>query len=433
MSLWSTRIVLVDGESPQWPGRFQSSILAGATILTNGCLKSPNSETTPNNPEWTEICLRESYDRFQDLVSWGVEFDRGEDGEPGRFYNRGVLENCTHRTGYLPALRKQVLKTGVKIVDRVMVTDLIRQDGRVAGAVGFHTREGDFYIFRAKATVICTGLGHLGISDSFESACAFDGEAMAYRAGASLSGKEFFMAGGYLTPFVTDGGSFYASGVQYGKVSVAGREVKTASPEAVGMLLGSYLHARFTGTPVPKNGEDRITPETPRHEPAPGEFVDAEGNVVSWLTMTAAVAAGRGPIMFSLDPGKPEDVELMQRMTRELPNKESLLDPAQGGLYLGVARFELSIGTSCYGRGSGIWSADTLGGTSLPGLFAAGDCYNSRANGAFYPLHGFGTRNAAVVGDRAGRSAAEHASEIGATEVRRGRSCPIEARIVCAS
>ena len=29
-----------------------------------------------NNPEWTEIGLRESYARYQDLVSWGVKFQR---------------------------------------------------------------------------------------------------------------------------------------------------------------------------------------------------------------------------------------------------------------------------------------------------------------------------------------------------------------------
>lgn len=183
------------------------------------------------------------------------------------------------------------------------------------------------------------------------------------------------------------------------------------------MLLGSYLHARFTGSPVLKNGEDEAAPDFgPQGAPKPGEFVDAEGNVVSWMTMMASVASGRGPLFISLDPNKPEDVELMERMARELPNKESLLDPSRGGLYLGV-RFELAIGGTCYGTGSGIWSADTLGGTSLPGLYAAGDCYNSRANGAIYPLHGFGTRNAAVVGDRAGRSAAQHAREIGGTEI----------------
>ena len=38
-----------------------------------------------NNREWTEIIFKESYARYQDLVSWGVQFKKGEDGEPTRF------------------------------------------------------------------------------------------------------------------------------------------------------------------------------------------------------------------------------------------------------------------------------------------------------------------------------------------------------------
>ena len=34
-----------------------------------------------NNPEWTEITLKDSFARYQDLLSWGVEPRRGKDGE----------------------------------------------------------------------------------------------------------------------------------------------------------------------------------------------------------------------------------------------------------------------------------------------------------------------------------------------------------------
>ena len=56
---------------------------------------------------------------------------------------------------WLPILRKQLVKSGVKLVDRLMVTDLLKQDGQIAGAVGFDVRDGEFYVFKAKATVVC--------------------------------------------------------------------------------------------------------------------------------------------------------------------------------------------------------------------------------------------------------------------------------------
>ena len=33
-----------------------------------------------NNRVWTELTFKESYARYQDLVSWGVEFNKMEDG-----------------------------------------------------------------------------------------------------------------------------------------------------------------------------------------------------------------------------------------------------------------------------------------------------------------------------------------------------------------
>ena len=76
-------------------------------------------------------------------------------------------------------------------MDRIMVTDLLKQDGRIAGAIGFSIDTGDFCTFRAKATVLTGG------SNSFKPAgfpihmLTGDAEAMAYRAGVEITGKEF--------------------------------------------------------------------------------------------------------------------------------------------------------------------------------------------------------------------------------------------------
>jgi succinate dehydrogenase/fumarate reductase flavoprotein subunit len=58
---------------------------------------------------------------------------------------------------------------------------------------------------------------------------------------------------------------------------------------------------------------------------------------------------------------------------------------------------------------AGVWVINTKGATSLPGLYAAGDCGGTRVNGSYYPNPGLGTCPAAVTGRRAGAGAAEYA------------------------
>lgn len=316
-----------------------------------------------------------------------MKFQKKENGEVFRDAG-GSLERCVHERGWhhLPLLRKQALKVGVTIMDRIMVIDLIVQEGKVIGAVGFHTRSGDFFIFKAKATVICTGGGGLGVSDHIEMPFTYDGEAMAFRAGAAISGKEF---PGMLTPIIGGDEHYTATGGN-ARISLKDRDIK-------------------------------LVPEGWRHPTyGPGKFIDAEGNTVNWLTIASSVASGRGPIYYDLDSASPEEIKAMLQKIKQQDIDfigESLIDPTLRGLYLGATRFEFALGSANIGGGQGIWSADTGGGTSLPGLYAAGDCYHSGAVGAVYPYMGFGTRNAAVTGARAGRKAAEYAVKAKRTEI----------------
>jgi len=61
-----------------------------------------------------------------------------------------------------PNLYKEAKRLGVDIYDRVMITSLLTKNGmpgtRVVGATGIHVRTGEFYIIKARATVIATGL-----------------------------------------------------------------------------------------------------------------------------------------------------------------------------------------------------------------------------------------------------------------------------------
>ncbi|NIV39108.1 MAG: FAD-binding protein [Anaerolineae bacterium] len=147
-----------------------------------------------NNREWTELCFLESYARYQDLVSWGVEFHRTGDGDLLR--STSSLGPCqalfTPPRAHGPVLRKEALKRGVRIMDRIMIVELIKDaGGAILGAAGSPVGGDDLLVFKAKATVLCAGAGAFKPPGWPIHDLTSDGDAMAYRAGAAITGKEF--------------------------------------------------------------------------------------------------------------------------------------------------------------------------------------------------------------------------------------------------
>jgi succinate dehydrogenase/fumarate reductase flavoprotein subunit len=339
-----------------------------------------------NDPEWTEILLKDAYDRYQDLVSWGAQFPRGAGGELIPHRRKFLQSYHAPWKDMLLIMRQAVLKSGAQIMDRIMMTDLLKQDGRVVGAVGFHAIRGDFYVFKAKATVMCAGSGILGVGGGYAPLSTYGGETMAYRAGAELSGKEFT---------ITGIGPFSYMGTGYGYCGDRGEGETKISLE---------------GKPLNPELADGFTPMIDR-------YVDSEGYKVNRYTMLATAHLGRMPLYWNLDDATPamrsfpvtfkHGVELKDNPPPDLP---------EGGLYRAVIQFEKYVGWALDGA-SGIASTDTKGGTSLPGLFAAGNNYSSRALGAKYPGGGLASCNASVVGARAGRGAAEFAKKTGTISV----------------
>ena len=149
-----------------------------------------------NNQQWNEICLRESEDRYNDLVSWGVPFHQ-KDGQLYVFSGIGrgprtVYEDVSMvNRQYAPTLRRKALDIGVRILDNVMMCELLKQDGAAAGAIGFHIRSGQTYVIKAGAVVMATGSINLKSGSYPVYYWSGDGESMAYRAGAEVAGAEF--------------------------------------------------------------------------------------------------------------------------------------------------------------------------------------------------------------------------------------------------
>ncbi|MDA8095836.1 MAG: adenylyl-sulfate reductase subunit alpha [Betaproteobacteria bacterium] len=88
---------------------------------------------------------------------WGLPIMKHP--ETGRYLREGRWQVMIHGESYKPIIAEAARKS-VTVFNRVMVTHLLT-DGtrrnRVAGAVGFGVRDGRFYVFRAKAVIVCAG------------------------------------------------------------------------------------------------------------------------------------------------------------------------------------------------------------------------------------------------------------------------------------
>ncbi|NLT39481.1 MAG: FAD-binding protein [Clostridiales bacterium] len=130
-------------------------------------------------------------------------------GEPG-FNPPEKRSNVVIRvwgSTFKPALKKECLRLGVQVFDRVMGTSLLNENGvqgaRIVGATGMNCRTGEFLIFRAKSVILAASGGgsmwlmsmeHGGYSNMHSRAISGDGTVMAWRAGATLTMME--MSGG---------------------------------------------------------------------------------------------------------------------------------------------------------------------------------------------------------------------------------------------
>lgn len=78
----------------------------------------------------------------------------------------------------------------MRILDRIFVTGLMRGRGGVlVGAVGIHSRSGEFHVIKARATIVCTNA--ITFRSGFVRDITGTGTLLAYKAGASLRNMEF--------------------------------------------------------------------------------------------------------------------------------------------------------------------------------------------------------------------------------------------------
>ncbi len=339
-----------------------------------------------NNRRWDEICLTEAEDRYNDLVSWGVRFwekdgkqygwDTSAVGAPPSVY-----QDITMRAGeYALTIRRKVVESGVRILDNVMMTELLKQNGAVIGAVGFHVRGGGLHVINAGATVIATGSLSFKHDTSPTYFWTGDGEAMAYRAGAEIAGREF--NNGYL----------------YGRRELQHNRERAAAGGVTGEIIdSSYRHPFALGGGY-SGWYSRPT-------------LTSEGGAV--VTPAWEAHMGRAPLYLDSETIPPQKWEWLREYFKRIDlaweqgNKIDF-DVFRGGKFKWPAsRMHLS---STY-AGSGIWPVDEGCASRVPGLYSAGNTCATMGSGAVYAGMGFGMNHAMVTGARAGSAAAAFAAK----------------------
>jgi adenylylsulfate reductase subunit A len=89
---------------------------------------------------------------------WGLPIMKNP--ETGRYLREGKWQIMIHGESYKPIVAEAARKAASEVYNRIMVTHLLTdkaRPNRVAGAVGFSVRSGDFYVFRAKAVIVAAG------------------------------------------------------------------------------------------------------------------------------------------------------------------------------------------------------------------------------------------------------------------------------------
>jgi len=330
------RVLLVD---KGWIGASGCSTFAGGDILW--WTPEDDLQEWLNNyarwggylfdPEWFVILCRDIHERILEMDRWGAPFEKDGEGnllrKPGRGHHAAVV---FPGVDLMKFMRRKAVEAGAKLLDRVMITDLVVEDGQLAGAVGFHIRDGEFCLIRAKAVVLAAGgCSWKGNYFGQDMVCG-ESYALAYRHGAELMHMEY--------------SNNYNSSYRHFDI--------------YGMSRFQRLGGKFTNA----LGERFM----PRYDQ---EMADGAHLHTLALAMAGEVREGRGPVYFDLREMGEDDRRLSRKL---LPMLFDMFEDARIDVF--NARLEWLPGfQGSVATGSGIRFVDHSCASTLEGLYAAGD------------------------------------------------------------
>ena len=215
---------------------------------------------------------------------WGLPLMR--DPKTGAYQREGRWQIMIHGESYKPIVAEAAKKSADKVFNRICVTHLLMDDAkenRVAGAVGFNVRTGDYHVFKSKTVVCAAG----GASNIFKPRSVGEG-----------AGRVWYAP--------------WSSGSAYGLLIEAGakmtqmenRIVLARFKDGYGPVGAYFLHLKtYTQNGVGEEYESKWFPELSKM--VGKEYLDTEGQHLSHKPIPTClrnhafineVNAGRGPI-----------------------------------------------------------------------------------------------------------------------------------------
>ena len=322
-----------------------------------------------NNQAMVELFVQTAADRLEEMICWGMTV-RGMEGD---------REVSVFGSDILDTLYRRARELHVDFMEDTLFTDLIVKDGAVCGVTAVDLMSGEMKALPAKAVVLATGGAHnLFPENSGSTDLCGEGQAAAIRAGAEMIDMEMIS----FCPTVTVSPTMYK-----------------------GNILPYILFSSKFGRILNKFGKtftDRYLSKSVERL-----ALDSEWNkMLLSYALNAEIQAGRGTrqggVYFALDLHPKEILEELY----------AFLPPLKTGMYADIMKiFEddrsLVIKPAPHYFEGGIRVNPRME-SSLPGLFAAGEC-----TGGMFGANrvSAATTEMMVDGAAAGRSAGQWAGK----------------------
>ncbi len=355
------------GQTPFAKGIFAYDAAKEGVSLNAFVASVSRSALGTNNPVFTRQLAEHSLARVNELREWG-------------FFDSPL---------YFNAFSKPLQERNIPVLERVMITHLIKEQGRIAGAAGFSFDEGNIHIFKAKSVVLCCGAG--GFKPNGFPICdlTHDGTVMAYRIGAKVTGKEWNDGhpGQATNPAACYDGWH---GMFDRKPGVTGVEIR--HDLGVDMNYRAYVQGGPLAMGPPGRGGDGEKISGGPYRPA--EFSENHRRP--------------GP-----PPGGDKD-------RPDAPPPGMAHRSSVGGS---------SAGMSIH-KAEGLVPLDETGASTIPGLWAAGDALGSHMAGGIYTQIGSSLAGSAVQGAIAAETAAKYCQKVALAAIPAAKQKAVEAEIL---
>ncbi len=294
------------------------------------------------DPRTVELLCREAPAAIEDLVRYGAQLAREEDGRlTQRFFGAHRWRRTCFAGDYTGremqrALVGRAATLGVEIRDDVYVTRLLVHDGRVFGAYGFDVEDGSRWVILADAVVLAAG-GHTRIwrrSTSRRDENTGDATRLAAEAGCRLRDMELVQ--------------FHPTGMVFPEQS-AGMLVTEAVRGEGGVLrnaAGERFMARYDPERLELSTRDRVA-----------------------LAGYTEIAEGRG----TEHGGVLLDVSHLDRdvVLSRLPRMyRQFVDLAM----LDITKTPMEVAPTAHYSMGGVWVDAETHATDVEGLYAVGEC-----------------------------------------------------------